>query len=249
MITNLTPDTWRDLQTEVGRILEQCGFSVEIEKKAATARGRVELDVYAEETIKGRKYSIACECKHWKANVPQTIIHGFRTVVSDLGCNIGYIITTSDFQSGSLAASEMTNVELMTWENFQNKFFESWYEEYFSPSIAKELDPILTYSEPILPKWFSKMTSEEKDTYYELKDKYDAFGWIVMMFTPYARMVGNKEIPTLPLISRLRVTDDLKKNIPTKILNETGYKQFMEHCIEFGNIAISEFRVLRDKYI
>ncbi|MCB9333861.1 MAG: restriction endonuclease [Lewinellaceae bacterium] len=70
------------------------------------------MDVYAEETIKGRKYSIICECKHWKSNIPQSVIHGFRTVTADLGCNIGYIITTSDFQLGATKAAELTNVEL-----------------------------------------------------------------------------------------------------------------------------------------
>ncbi|WP_369857685.1 hypothetical protein [Candidatus Thalassolituus haligoni] len=45
---------------------EQCGFNVELEKKIETVRGDVELDVYAEEVIKGRKYSIAVECKNWR---------------------------------------------------------------------------------------------------------------------------------------------------------------------------------------
>ena len=47
MITSSTPENWNDLQNEVGRLLEECGFSVEIEKKVQTVRGEVELDVYA----------------------------------------------------------------------------------------------------------------------------------------------------------------------------------------------------------
>ena len=78
MITCSVPETWKALQNEVGKILEECGFSVEVEKKVDTARGKAELDVYAEEIVKGRKYSIVCECKHWKSNIPQTIIHSFR---------------------------------------------------------------------------------------------------------------------------------------------------------------------------
>src|SRR5687768_3242495 len=121
MITTEQPSDWKDLQNKVGEILHQCGFSVEVEKTIQTVRGQIELDVYAEENIKGRRYSIICECKFWKSNIPQNVIHGFRTVINDLGCNAGYIITTSDFQSGSTNATEFTNVELLTWENFQLK--------------------------------------------------------------------------------------------------------------------------------
>jgi|SRR5665648_7661 len=247
-ITNKLPNDWKDLQNKVSEILERCGFSVEIEKTTETARSKVELDVYAEETIKGRKYSIVCECKYWKSNIPQNVIHGFRTVVNDLGCNIGYVITTSDFQSGAVNTSEYTNIELLTWESFQELFFESWYEAYFSPQIANRLDPILTYSEPILPKWFEKMTQDDKDSYFMLKDKYDVFGWIIMMFTPYARMLTKSTIPSLPIFDRIKENKEVTDRIPIEILNETGYEEFLEKCCEFGDKAISEFRQFRDKY-
>ena len=236
------------MQNKVSDILEQCGFKVETERITETARGKVELDVYAEETIKGRKYSIVCECKYWKSNIPQNVIHGFRTIVNDLGCNIGYVITTSNFQSGSVNTSEYTNVELLTWESFLALFFESWYELYFSPQIAERLDPILTYSEPILPKWFEKMNKVDKDAYFTLKDKYDLFGWIIMSFTPYGRMFSKDTIPTLPLSDRVKENKEVLKRIPTEILKETGYLEFLEKYYEFGDVAISEFRQFRDKY-
>lgn len=74
-LTTSQPKDWKDLQNRVAEILKECNFNVEIEKKAETAREKVELDIFAEEKIKGRKYSIACECKYWQANIPQNIIH------------------------------------------------------------------------------------------------------------------------------------------------------------------------------
>lgn len=247
-ITTKQPLDWKDLQNKVSEILKQCCFKVETELIAKTARGKVELDVYAEETIKGRKYSIVCECKYWKSSIPQNVIHGFRTVVNDLGCNVGYVITTSDFQSGSVNTSKYTNIELLTWEKFQSLFFESWYGSYFSLQIAKRLDPLLSYIEPILPKWFEKMSEVDRDAYFALKDKYDAFGWIIMSFTPYARMVTKDTIPTLPLFDRFKEDKEVIERIPTEILNESGYKEFLEKCCEFGDSAISEFRQYKDKY-
>ncbi|GAL01259.1 hypothetical protein JCM19314_703 [Nonlabens ulvanivorans] len=247
-LTNKQPNDWKDLQNKVSEILIQCGFKSETEKTTETARGKVELDVYAEETIKSRKYSIVCECKYWKSNIPQNVIHGFRTIVNDLGCNIGYVITTSDFQSGSVSTSEYSNVELLTWESFQALFFESWYETYFSPQITQRLNPMLTYSEPILPKWFEKMSQEDKETYLTLKDKYDIFGYIIMEFTTYVRMLKKDTIPTLPLSDRFKENKKVADRIPNDILNETAYKEFLEKCFRFGDIAISEFRKFRDKY-
>lgn len=39
------------------------------------------------------------------------------------------------FQSGAYEASELTNLELVTWEEFQAKFEESWLE-YFSANLC-----------------------------------------------------------------------------------------------------------------
>ncbi len=246
MITTVIPDNWQQLQMEVGRILEECGFQVEVEKKVQTVRGKVELDIYAEERVDGRIYSIICECKHWKSRVPQTVIHGFRTVVSDIGANVGYIVSLAGFQEGAFDASELTNVELVTWKEFQTAFEKSWFKEYFSPQIAERLDPLLTYAEPILPQWFPDLSKEDQQRYIVLKDRYDQFGWLIMTFTPYARWHSDEDIPTLPIIDRLPANSQLVAKVPAGILAEVGYRQFFDAAVEFGERAIHEFRALRD---
>lgn len=50
-LTTSQPKDWKDLQNRVAEILKECNFNVEIEKKAETAREKVELDVFAEEKI------------------------------------------------------------------------------------------------------------------------------------------------------------------------------------------------------
>lgn len=244
MITTEIPSDWRDLQNQVTRILSECRFEVETEKTIETARGGVELDVYAEETVEGRKYIIVCECKYWKSRVPQSVIRVFRTVMSDMGANIGYIISLSGFQSGAYAASELTNIELVTWEEFQGAFEEGWYKKYFSPHIAEKLDPLLTYVEPLPPSWFLDLSKSDQLAYLELKKEYDEFGWLIMGFTPYAR---NQARPQLPIIDHISNNHTLMKNSPQKVLGETGYRQFLEVAIEYGEEAISKFRAIRNR--
>lgn len=138
----------------------------------------------------------------------------------------------------------------MTWEEFQNKFFESWFETFFIVKITKELDPLMTYTEPIMPRWFSIMTLEDKKKYYSLKDKYDIVGSIVMvLFSTYSRTFVKRSIPQLPLVSLIKEDlEEVEKRIPEDILNEKGYREFLNKIVEFGKVAIAEFRELRDKY-
>ena len=228
--------------------MSECGFTVEVEKKVQSARGIVELDVYAEETVRGRKYAIACECKYWKSRIPQAVIHGFRTVEQEIGANIGYIISMEGFQSGAAAAGELTNLKLVTWQEFQDLFEESWFEEYFTKQVDEKLDGLMTYAEPLLPAWFDRMTEEDKATYFALKEKHDFFGVVMQSFGPYSRIFRKESIPTLPLRTRLK-PDPILRTIPDHILDETGYREFLESSIAYGEIALAEFRELRDKYV
>lgn len=247
MITSSTPSDWQALQSDVGMILNQCGFDIEIEKKIKTARGKVEIDVYAEEIVKGRKYSIVCECKYWKSKVPKSIIHSFRTVVSDIGANIGYIISLHGFQSGAFDASDLTNIELVTWEQFQDAFCETWLEQYLSPKITKELDPMLEYTEPLVPTWFTKVPDHEVEVLRNLREKYIPFGMLMMMFTPYSAFLRATGFPKLPLRDRLKRDSLSFDKIPSEILDATGYREFLDACMEYGLKGISEFKAVRER--
>jgi len=248
MITSTTPDTWQALQDEVALILKECGFTVELEKTIETVRGTVEVDVYAEEYVKGRKYSILCECKHWKSAIPQTVIHSFRTVVSDIGAHVGYIISLNGFQSGSIKASELTNLKLLTWKEFQNEFEESWYDEYFAPTVAKNLNTLIRYNEPFyVPKWFVSLPEEEKNRFRALLDKYEEFGVLIEAFTPIFRMIYKRSLPTLPVAERIPGDSSIFKNVPEEILKEEGYREFLNAASCFGEQVIKQFREIRDR--
>jgi restriction system protein len=252
MITTKQPGNWKDLQIMVAEILTQCGFQVQVEQVLKTARGKKEVDVYATEEIKGRTYTIACECKRWNTDIPQEVVHSFRTVVQDLGCNKGYIITTSDFQKGAVETVDFTNIELLTWAEFQEKFIETWFEQYFVPTITQKLDPIMSYAEPLKPKWFEDMTDEDKHSFYKLKERYDGIAIIIMVYFSLYRMkfADDQERPRvpLPLIDRLKETNLPSLNIPEEILNEAGYLELLQKSIAFGETGIAAFRQLRDKY-
>lgn len=247
MITVNTPNDWRSLQSDVGEILSQCGFKVDIEKKIKTVRGTVELDVYAEEIIKGRKYKIACECKFWKSKIPQTVIHGFRTVLNDLGCHKGYIISLEGYQAGSYDSADFTNIELLTWEQFQNEFLDSWMENFLSPELTENLDPLLGYTEPLVEKWMCEVPDNEIEKIKYLRNKYLYFALLAMSFTTYSTYFRKNGFPTLPISDNENFSEELKSKLPETIKNVVGYKEFFENAMAYGTQAIAEFDEIRKR--
>jgi restriction system protein len=247
MITSSVPTDWKQLQNEVGSILEQCGFSVQVEKKVDTARGEAVLDVYAEETVKGRKYSIVCECKYWKSRIPQTVIHSFRTILNDTGANVGYIVSLKGFQPGAVKAANYANLELVTWEGFQKAFCDSWLDQYLSPVMTKDLDLILDYTEPLVQEWMCEVPDHEIPLIKALRKKYFAFGVLVMAFTPYSSFLRANGYPKLPLSKNWQQLNTAESGIPKDILEATGYREFLHESLKFGKQGIKEFKEIRDR--
>lgn len=245
MITSHAPSSWQDLQFQSARILAECGFAVQVEKVVKLVRGKAEIDVYAEETLKGRKYVILCECKYWKSPVPQTVVHSFRSVMADVGAHKGYIISSAGFQSGSRDAASSTNVELLTWDEFQNAFEASWLENYFTPVITARLDPLMSYSEPFLPRWFPELPEADQQEFIALKEKYDSLGWFAMSLSSYSRQLS-VGYPALPL-ANLPDPNGRFRGIPAEMMNARGYRDLLDIFGNIGEAAIAMFRAIRDR--
>jgi len=240
MITSTTPVDWRDLQRQVAEILEQCGMAVELEKTIDTVRGVVDVDVHAVETVKGRRLVLLAECKHWGTRVPKQIIHGFRTVVADSGANVGYIVSSSGFQSGAFTAAELTNVMLLTWAEFQGEFEEAWLEHHMLPTVADRLDKLFTYTEPLVPRKFLEVDDRTVERLKALRDQYGPFAWLMMTFTPYLHAFSEtKNIPALPL--RKRADESMQRAVPAAILAATGYREALDAAVDFADTATREF--------
>jgi hypothetical protein len=59
--------------------------------------------------------------------VPKTVVHAFRTDMDEIGAHVGFIISAKGFQSGALEAARNTNIELLSWDEFQERFFARWF--------------------------------------------------------------------------------------------------------------------------
>ena len=244
MITANIPENWRDLQACVAEILSQCGFNVDLERVIELGRGKAEIDVYAEEAHRGRLNRIICECKYWKAAVPQQIVHAFRTVTSDVGANASYIIALSGFQSGAHEAVQRTNLRLVTWKEFQDEFETTWLDTFFAPTITTELDALMTYTEPFAPAWFDKLTETEREAYVALAQEHVPLGVLAMRLSIYHQKLNPGDFPLLPIRGSKLETEI--PNLPDSLLDAKGYADLSSDLLKLGTAAITQFRTYRD---
>jgi restriction system protein len=183
MITR-QPRNWKDLQDKVDFIFTCVGLASEKEKHVTTPRGTVELDVYAIDPLSLDKIKYIVECKNWNSKVPQTVIHGFTTVMNETGSNIGYIISKKGFQKGSIEYTKSTNIRLFTFEEFQSHYLESWYTKYFAAEIYKASLLLTEFTEPINTRRFrfeERLNAEKKLRFQELHQKYSSFSYLVLV--------------------------------------------------------------------
>jgi restriction system protein len=196
------PSDWRDLQRQAATILDECGLVACVEKSITTVRGAVSVDVYAEDRLHRPVLSYLCECKHWQSSVPKSIVHAFRTVVTDYGVNCGFVISSAGFQSGAFEAAENTNVRLVTWEEFQGIFVDRWIEKYFRVRLEKEAQPLVDYTEPFNSRIFRKadaLTAEAQQEFRELRGKHQALGNLTLrLYLPLMAPALNNRL-TVPL--------------------------------------------------
>lgn len=145
LIFDREPLDWSDLQDLVAQLFREVGCQVEVDKQIALARGEKAVDVWVRDGATVPPLTMLVECKLWKRSVPQEVVHSFRTVVADAGAHRGFIVSRGGFQSGAYEAVTLTSVDLVTFENLQEMFFERW-----NVAMANRFMP---YADRLFPYW------------------------------------------------------------------------------------------------
>lgn len=131
------PGSWRDLQCRVAQVFSEIGCDVAVEHEVSLPRGKVEVDVIVTDKETAPYSLYVCECKNWKKRVPKSVVHSFRTVVNEIGANRGLLISRHGFQEGAHEAARFTNVDLLSWREFEALLFDRWVK-----GITATLDPL-----------------------------------------------------------------------------------------------------------
>lgn len=138
------PADWRDLQSRVCLLFREMGCEADSDVDLELPRGSVELDVRAIDRTQQPETLYVCECKNWRRRVPKSVVHAFRTVVSEVGAHQGILISSSGFQSGAIEAAHNTNIRLLSWTEFQDTFYDRWVAAMML-KLKRRSEPIFDY--------------------------------------------------------------------------------------------------------
>ena len=231
MLLATSPATWQDLQHMVCVIMAEAGLAAEVERTIDLVRGRTEVDVYAIETIGGRPRVILVECKHWRSAVPQAVVREFRTVISDAGADVGYIVSKAGFQSGAVEMAQFTNVRLRTWESFQEEFESAWISNHLLPTVEETFARLfMSFDMPHEGPW-PPTTDPRIARWRELHDRYYSFLDLMERFSRIGVATRGGHVPVLPARLLGIESADL---IPATILDATAYRDFLEAALAYA---------------
>jgi hypothetical protein len=238
------PEDWGELEDLVTAILNEAGLQARRAVLVVLPRGSVNVDVVAEETYDGITHRIFCECKNWRTNVPQDVVHAFRTVVGEAGANRGYVVSRIGFQTGAIEAARSTNIELVTFAEFQEIYFAKWYNKQLW-DIEHEIENFNVYYEPIGKPGYSHLKNDaERAAYDEVWHKYLFAGIILMLFSPNSRLIRENapDVPPLPLdVAKL---EEQGVSVPEDIKGVTAYREFFAILTEYARNGLRELRAV-----
>lgn len=242
MIENPEPNDWKDLQAGVCRIFNEIGLQAEQDKELKTPRGKVSLDVFAIDprSVDGIQYVV--ECKNWKSSVPQSVVHSFTTVMHEVGANIGYIVSQQGFQKGAIEYLRNTNIQGITYADFQNHYLGVWIDRHFCPTVGNVADSLIQYTEPInsrRERYKSNLSSNLQKSFLDLYNRYNLFGMALAMIS--ARRLIPQMIPR-PDISTEKMNQIISDTIGEEYKIETQYLgEFLEKFVLLIQLITEKF--------
>jgi len=239
------PSRWTELQNAVGRILGECGLDVAINCPLSLARGTVNVDVFAYDGTTSPASTTIVECKLWRRRVPKQAVHGFRTVVTDAGANVGLLVSAAGFQRGTAEAVKHTNVRLVDWLQFQELYTLRWVRTFFAPTLRSEADALVEYTEPINSRIFRKadrLSPARQAEFRRLRERYSDLGMaFILMMYGLPEGIGTEETPIVPSLPLRRLFGSVDPRLPDDVLDATALRQLLDLLIGHFRAATAEF--------
>jgi hypothetical protein len=236
-----TPENWKDLQVKVSQIFGDLGYNCEVEKDLETVRGKVNVDVYAENIIDSPSSIIIAECKNWSTNIPKSVVHSFRTIINDFGANYGIIISKNGFQKGAYEAANNSNIQLFNWDEFQDHFKVQWLETVIKnvDKIGRPLWYFTDYMGDFYNKELEKLPKQKQERFFKLRRKYSEFAFYSIKDMYLNHFTGDIEWLDKSI-------DERKVKIPVTVNSYSDYFYFVrEYCIA----GLNEFDELFGKKV
>jgi hypothetical protein len=139
-------------------------------------------------------------------------------------------------------AARSTNIELVTFLEFQEIYFDKWIKSR-AWAIERDIGSINTYYEPFgIPGMGLLTDKKEKKVYYDVWIKYLFVGAILPLFSPYLRQFHPEPYPALPL--DLKQFEEKGGVVPKDIAEATSYRELLALLQTYARAGLAELRAL-----
>jgi hypothetical protein len=231
------PTDWRELQERVRVLFEEMGCVSDTEAAVPLARGSVNVDVRVIDSLGQPNALYICECKHWSKSVPKSVVHSFRTVLSDSGAHTGFLISKRGFQSGAIEAAKHSNVVLVTWSELQAMFYDRWCAAMTRRLLA-DGELIFDYMDVLDDRVSEALDSgdDAKSMFYGFFRRYAAYA----KFNTWSALINGS--PTFPI----ECPDP--RTIGGDIVLFSSPREFFDVLREWRPKAAKAFEMFLDKY-
>lgn len=243
------PASWQELERAVARILQECGYDVEVGRNVPLARGDVNVDVWADDGASPPNVLIV-ECKQWARPVTKNVVHAFRAVTRDSGANTGLLVSSAGFQDGAVQAAAYSNVRLLTWAQFQHLFAAWWFREHLCPVVAEETDALHEYAEPFterIRRAAEALPGDRLARFRELRAQHAPLTHLNLVFHPALAAAGTGPLvdgpPALPLRRRLDglLTEQALAVLPADVLDADALRPLLDALVDSSRAAAAQF--------
>lgn len=112
---------WKQYQEEVAAFFRSLGFKAEVNHIVEGVRSKHEIDVYVTFDRWGIRHTWIVECKLHARAITKADVETLKSIASEIGASLAFLLSESGFQSGALDAARKTNVVLSSLEELQTK--------------------------------------------------------------------------------------------------------------------------------
>jgi hypothetical protein len=113
--------SWQEYQENVAAFFRSLGFEVEIDRTVEGVRSRHAIDVYITFDKWGMRHTWIVECKKHARPITKADVETLKSIASEVGASLAFLLSESGFQSGAFDAARKTNVVLSSIEELQAK--------------------------------------------------------------------------------------------------------------------------------
>ena len=106
----LVRDFYQGLVQDEGFDTVRVQHDVRLQGRSGTAH---QIDIFWEFNLAGVAYQTAIECRRYNSKIKKSHVAAFHSVIADIGCTNGVIVTTVGFQSGAVSYAEHQGIRLV----------------------------------------------------------------------------------------------------------------------------------------